>query len=579
MKWAIAIAVNKTKPPSDVTTLIKLLRQQGFEDTIYVFTDTGSRLPPLPKVIYSPVKNRINDYYNWRRAIRELTKVDADRYLLLTGNCLITDKFKQTVEQVTTEADVWLPFCSNSSYTTAFHWNDRPTAVWFSPISNYPSGWHAMAFASKAALQKTESVLPANTFTGLDPEEHMLGSKAVSMKYYFPSTAYDCSKAGCDMASEFTNTSKAALSRNRKAQVTADKLRVGFIVQVFLTGGTETWLLNMLRGLGRFGDITLSGVVVAGGYGAVSPVTIEAVAKHCTVYAEQPTKYTTKLPSVQAIATLAQESDILVVWAVTDHDDVKTLAITSKKIVGVNHGCMDWWMARLNDFVDAWATVSQVSKKALPRKGTVINNGLTFTKSPLTKAEAKQLLGLPPDTFVVGYIGRISAEKRIKKLAEAFSRLPPDKFSWLVVGPPNPVEYDFVKNAKDNFYVFGATKDVPRYLAACDAAIVTSEAEGFCYSAVEPILAGAPLISTPVGIVPELIAAIPDVIQPITVSKHTDLADEICKAIVLARENRNKMSAKMPAATDYAKKHFSVEHMTAQWRDFLWRVARSETSI
>jgi glycosyltransferase involved in cell wall biosynthesis len=578
MRWCIAIAVSESRQ-NNATALVKALRQQGFDDVIYIFNDLGSRLPPLQNVIYNQSKNKLNKFYNWRRALRELTKIKADRYLLLSDTCSLKDEFKSVVDQVELTADVWLPFCSSDAYTTAFHWNDRPEQTWFNSLGYYQSGWHAMAFSSASSLQKVDSVLPANTFTGLDPEEHLLRSKAVSLRYRYPSVAYDLSRSDGNALNNFTNTNKMAIGAKQKESITSDKLKIGFVVQCLLTGGTETWLINMLKGLSRFSDIHISGVVVAGGYGSTVPHTAEIVAKSCTVYAEQPTKHTIKMPSTQAIAKLAKESDLLVVWALTDHDDIKLLSSLNKKIVGVNHGCFDWWMVRINDFVDAWATVSQVSKKALPRPGTVINNGLTFTKSPLTKDAAKKALGLPTNTFVVGYMGRISVEKNIKKLAECFNRLPSDKYSWLVVGPPNPNEYDFVKNAKSNFFIFGPTTDVPKYMAACDAAIVASDSEGFCYGAVEPILSGVPLIATPVGIVVELMAAVPDVIQPIVVSKNTDLVAELQKAISLARENHGKMMAKMPAAIDYTKRHFSVENMVSQWRTFLWRVAKSDTQI
>jgi glycosyltransferase involved in cell wall biosynthesis len=578
MRWCIAIAVSESRQ-SNATALVKTLRQQGFEDVIYIFNDLGSRLPPLQNVIYNQGRNKLNKFYNWRRALRELTKIKADRYLLLSDTCALKDTFKSVVDQVDLTADVWLPFCSNSAYTTAFHWNDRPEQVWFNSLGYYQSGWHAMAFSSATALQKVDSVLPSNTFTGLDPEEHLLRSKAVSLRYHFPSAAYDAARTNCNVLSKFTNTNKIAVGAKQKEPIITDVLKIGFVVQCLLTGGTETWLINILRGLSRFRDIHISGVVVAGGYGATTPHTAEIVAKSCPVYAEQPTKHTIKMPSAQAIAKLASEVDLLVVWALTDHDDIKIMSGLDKKIIGVNHGCFDWWMKRINDFVDAWATVSQVSKQALPRPGTVINNGLTFVKNPVAKADAKKALGLPANTFVVGYMGRISVEKNIKKLAECFTRLPADKYSWLVVGPPNPSEYDFVRNAKSNFFIFGPTTDVPKYMAACDAAIVASDSEGFCYGAVEPILAGVPLIATPVGIVVELMDAIPDVVQPIVVAKNTDLVVELQKAIVLAKENHSKMMVKMPAATDYAKRHFSVEHMAAQWREFLWRVAKTDTQI
>ena len=50
MSWGIAIAVSEPRR-SGVAALVKILRQQEFTDNIYVFTDAGSRLPPLPGVV------------------------------------------------------------------------------------------------------------------------------------------------------------------------------------------------------------------------------------------------------------------------------------------------------------------------------------------------------------------------------------------------------------------------------------------------------------------------------------------------------------------------------------------------
>src|SRR5205823_1311200 len=66
---------------------------------------------------------------------------------------------------------------------------------------------------------------------------------------------------------------------------------------------------------------------------------------------------------------------------------------------------------------------------------TVIPNGVDAAQLAPTRPRAavRAALGFQPDDFVLGYVGRFSAEKRPQVLIEAVARLPPS-FKALLVG-------------------------------------------------------------------------------------------------------------------------------------------------
>ena len=564
MMWYVSLIYDKPDSPALVAT-VNSLRQLGFTNTIHVFTALTRGLPKLSGVVYRTIKNKLTKYHIWRRAIREVSKKPAGgRYLFIEAPCVFSPRFKTVLDGDIPPADVYCPHTSEDAYTAHFSWTERPTNVWFTPGADSPSGSHCLVFNSLAVLQRLDAELPPNSWDHRTVENYILEDNSYTKLVYYPSL---CSPVELR---EFTVAPLREGIRKRRRFIRNSKLRVGFIVQVLLVGGTETWLLNMLRGLLRYADVELTGVVVAGAPGSANANTVAEVAQLCPVYTESRLSNATCVSSYQGITELCERSDVVVVWAITDHVDITALSRTSCRVVGVNHGCFDWWMRRIDAYVDAWVTVSQVSRGALPREGYVINNGLSFMPSSENKLAARERLGLPASTFVCGYIGRLSPEKRIVEICRAFDRLPADKYSLMIVGPPSSV-VDYTKFAGNNFFVFPATTDVRGYLAACDCTVLASESEGFGFAPLESILAGVPVVATRVGILHELMSKFPD--SFVEIKQVTNASEiDIKTPIELARQSVLRLRRHMPALLNYVRQQLSVDNMVDSWRSFLRRV-------
>ncbi len=115
------------------------------------------------------------------------------------------------------------------------------------------------------------------------------------------------------------------------------------------------------------------------------------------------------------------------------------------------------------------------------------------------KQEQKKLLGFSHSDFVVGYVGRISKEKNIQILINAFRKLASqDKTSLLLVGD-GPERQKKACLALPRCQVTGFVKDVEKYLQAMDVFVMPSLTETTSLATLEAMACGVPVIVTKVG--------------------------------------------------------------------------------
>jgi len=122
-----------------------------------------------------------------------------------------------------------------------------------------------------------------------------------------------------------------------------------------------------------------------------------------------------------------------------------------------------------------------------PRESYVVPSGLDFARLPLIpQAEARRQLALPPGKRLVLFVGDPDeARKRLAHARDIVSRLPKDLDAELVVAWNVPHDH------------------VPIYMNACDALLFTSMYEGSPNVVKESLACNLPIVSTPVGDVPE----------------------------------------------------------------------------
>jgi glycosyltransferase involved in cell wall biosynthesis len=127
------------------------------------------------------------------------------------------------------------------------------------------------------------------------------------------------------------------------------------------------------------------------------------------------------------------------------------------------------------------------------------------------RVETRRLMGIPPQRFTVGWIGRMTAVKRTDDVLRAFRALRERgvEATLCMVGD-GPDRGEVERRAhelgimRDTLFL-GYQEDVAPFYAAFDAMVLASGNEGTPVSAIEALAAGRPVVATRVGGVPDVV--------------------------------------------------------------------------
>jgi glycosyltransferase involved in cell wall biosynthesis len=191
-------------------------------------------------------------------------------------------------------------------------------------------------------------------------------------------------------------------------------------------------------------------------------------------------------------------------------------------IVSTCHGFIDSnWRGRLHQWLqrralkrfDAVIAVSRAIEKRLLNAGVeaarvrVVPNAAPPTAT-VSRKEARRLLDLP-DAPIIGWVGRLSAEKGADVALEAFARLAhPD--AYLVMLGSGRDAPELRDRAADlgvaNRVIWrSAVPNAGELFAAFDAFLLSSRTEGTPMALLEAMSASVPIVATRVGGVPDVI--------------------------------------------------------------------------
>jgi glycosyltransferase involved in cell wall biosynthesis len=127
------------------------------------------------------------------------------------------------------------------------------------------------------------------------------------------------------------------------------------------------------------------------------------------------------------------------------------------------------------------------------------------------RIESRRYLGIPPDRFAVGWIGRMTGVKRTDDVLLAFRGLRDrgvDATLCMVGDGPDRSQLEERAHelgiVRDTLFL-GYQEDVAPYYAAFDALVLPSANEGTPVSAIEALAAGRPVVATRVGGVPDVV--------------------------------------------------------------------------
>ena len=184
-----------------------------------------------------------------------------------------------------------------------------------------------------------------------------------------------------------------------------------------------------------------------------------------------------------------------------------------------------WPIRRVYARTDAIACISRVLRDEALAFGIpsdrvhLLPNAIDMTRfAPLPPAERearRHALGFAPDHVVCAYVGRLSREKGVLELVEAWKSVQPANATLVLAGPDmpgspwdaGPGARDFVeKNGlTDSVRFLGSTADVAAVLQTMDVAVQPSHFEALGLAAIEALACGVPVVASRVGGLPDFI--------------------------------------------------------------------------
>lgn len=149
-----------------------------------------------------------------------------------------------------------------------------------------------------------------------------------------------------------------------------------------------------------------------------------------------------------------------------------------------------------------------IKEKVFPaEKATVVWNGSTggvnlerfdYFKRDVWRNKLREELGYEDADFIYGFVGRITRDKGINELLEAFFELKDDSKLFLIgnVEDENTLDKKLWMKAKNhpNVQIHTAVSDIERYFAMIDVLVLPSYREGFGNVVIEAAAVGTPAI-------------------------------------------------------------------------------------
>lgn len=203
----------------------------------------------------------------------------------------------------------------------------------------------------------------------------------------------------------------------------------------------------------------------------------------------------------------------------------------------------------------------------------LIQLGVDFTHTP-DRQKARAALGLSPDAFVVGFVGRMAPQKNPLRLARVFGLTAGARPDLRFVAVGNGELLDVFSAELHAQRVAEATTLAPHadgreMMAAFDCLVCVSDYESFGLIFPEALAAGVPIVSPPVGVAPEAVVA--GETGVLTSFEPDDIARGVLEIAAMTPDERRRMAAAcrekagaFDAATTAAKTRELYEELLAR---------------
>ena len=166
--------------------------------------------------------------------------------------------------------------------------------------------------------------------------------------------------------------------------------------------------------------------------------------------------------------------------------------------------------------MSAVVAVSRPLKDLLESRGVpasrlhLIPNAYRARGAPLGRPQARRALAIPTDAeCVLGFVGRLSAEKGADIFIDALARIGEQRWSAVIIGegPEREAlrERAHALGIGERIHWAGTVPDAASLYSAFDAFVLSSRTEGTPIALFEAMACGLPIVATRVGGVPDVV--------------------------------------------------------------------------
>ena len=224
---------------------------------------------------------------------------------------------------------------------------------------------------------------------------------------------------------------------------------------------------------------------------------------------------------------------------------------------------------------DAVVAVSVPAGELLAASGVahdriaVIPNAWSPVPGRLSRAAARERLGLPAEPAVIGWVGRLSAEKGPDLALGALAALPPPRPLLAMIG--GGPEEERLKRLAERLAIAsdirwcGAQPDAGRLFGAFDLFLLSSRTEGTPMVLFEAVDAGVPIVASAVG-------GVPGVVTPAEAELVASEPAALAQGIARLLADPDRRAAHAAAARTRIARHFAPEAWLGRYAELYRRV-------